>query len=482
LYFRGTESGDLAAFLRTGRGTKEGPALRLTHQDPWIAASHRARGEMFFNRNNEFFVFQLRPVGAEGSERLIGFVIADIAYRPQKHMPGLGFPDLAMTAFALNLIAGLWHARENAKSYFHLLGALPSLRHSGGRIVQAVDEFAEATGQSDPTDDDVRGKKEQLRSLAVDLARAKEIVDEVRGHARDERILDLRELLLDFGRRAEARHEGLLRWELVEPFPMSPVRMHSDDLESVLLCLVDNAVIHGRSDNHPTVTCRVSVAKKAVPLGAREGWRLLLQIENDGTSIPEEIVPFLFSDGVSTNLEGHGTGLSSARQIAKAYGGDVILVCANPVRFGVVLEPAPQKEEANQMCRVLIVDDNAVMRNYLSGIVREWDGRLEVVAAGSEPEARDLLAGLDSLGIAVVDLFLTDDWAPNHPDKGEGLRVLEAVRKRFPNCFKILITAKRESVDPRPDLVDYFVSFHDSNRDYRSQLEDAIQKGTLAAV
>jgi signal transduction histidine kinase len=88
----------------------------------------------------------------------------------------------------------------------------------------------------------------------------------------------------------------------------------------------------------------VSVAKKAVPLGAREGWRLLLQIENDGRAIPEDIVPFLFSDGVSTNMEGHGTGLSSARQIAKAYGGDVIFLSANPVRFGVILEPAPQQE------------------------------------------------------------------------------------------------------------------------------------------
>jgi hypothetical protein len=227
LCFRGTESADLAAFLRTGRGTHGGLPLRLTHQDPWIAASHHARGEMFFNRNDEFFVFQLRPVGAEGSERPIGFVIADIAYRPQKYMPGLGFPDLAMTAFALNLIAGLWHVRENAKSYFHLLGALPSLRHSGGRIVRAVDEFAEAVGQSDPTDDRVKRKKEQLRSLAVDLARAKEIVDEVRGHARDERILDLRGFLLDFGRRAEARHEGLLRWRLIEPLPRVSARMHS---------------------------------------------------------------------------------------------------------------------------------------------------------------------------------------------------------------------------------------------------------------
>jgi CheY-like chemotaxis protein len=129
------------------------------------------------------------------------------------------------------------------------------------------------------------------------------------------------------------------------------------------------------------------------------------------------------------------------------------------------------------MCRVLVVDDNPEMLLYLTEIVPDWDGRLQVLAAGSEQEARDLLSGFDSLGIAIVDLFLTDDWAPNHPDKGEGLRVLEAVRERFPNCFRILISAKRESVNPRPGLVDYFVSFYYSNRDYRSQIEDALQFG-----
>jgi hypothetical protein len=48
----------------------------------------------------------------------------------------------------------------------------------------------------------------------------------------------------------------------------------------------------------------------------------------------------LFCDAVSTSMgDGHGTGLSSARQVAKAYGGDVVFVSPNPVRFGVVLEP-----------------------------------------------------------------------------------------------------------------------------------------------
>jgi CheY-like chemotaxis protein len=133
------------------------------------------------------------------------------------------------------------------------------------------------------------------------------------------------------------------------------------------------------------------------------------------------------------------------------------------------------------MCRVLIADDKKKMRDFLAEVVRGYDERLHPVVAGSERDALGLVTGFDSLGIAIVDLFLTDDWAPNHPEKGEGLRVLEAVRQRFPNCFTILISTKRESFEPRPRSVDYFVSFHYSNRDYRSQLEEALQFG-LAAV
>jgi CheY-like chemotaxis protein len=128
-----------------------------------------------------------------------------------------------------------------------------------------------------------------------------------------------------------------------------------------------------------------------------------------------------------------------------------------------------------------MVDDRKEMRDYLAKVVCGCHDRLQPVIAGSEQEALGLLTGIDFLDIAIVDLFLTDDWAPNHPEKGEGLRVLEAVRQQFPNCYTILTSAKMESANPRPDLVDYFVSFHYSNRDYRSQLEDAVQFG-LAAV
>lgn len=133
------------------------------------------------------------------------------------------------------------------------------------------------------------------------------------------------------------------------------------------------------------------------------------------------------------------------------------------------------------MCRVLIVDDDFGMRDHLKDVVKKWDDRLDPVVAGSEDEAVRILGDLESLQIAIVDLFLTDNWAPLYPQRGEGLQVLKKVRQAFPACFTILITSKRESFSPPPELVDYFVSFHSSNSDYRSQLEAGLQFGLAAA-
>lgn len=351
LQFLGNESATLAEFIRTGQGSG-GPALRLDHTDPWIATSHQARGEMFWNNNDEFFVFLLRPVGPNGHEEPIGLVIADSPYHPQKHMPGLGFPDLQMTAFALNLIAGLWHLRENTRSHFHMLAAMPAIRHSGGRILLALTQFVDSVQPAGFTDV-AKKRLEELEVIARDLARAKGIIEDVRGHARDERIPDLRQFLAEFGNSAQGIHNILveerrkihLEWEIASDFPGSiSIRMHPDDLHSILTCLVSNAVVHGRLQEGSPVKCRLSLTeKREVPLGNKpKETRFLLEIENDGKAIDVDLMSYLFADGVSTDpSNGQGTGLSSARQIAKSYGGDVILMSPYPVRFGVVLEPPP---------------------------------------------------------------------------------------------------------------------------------------------
>ena len=73
--------------------------------------------------------------------------------------------------------------------------------------------------------------------------------------------------------------------------------------------------------------------------GGGNGMRVMVTIENDGDVIPEELSPFLFVDRVSTSTRGNGgAGLSSARLLAKAHGGDVVLLSTSPVRFGIVLD------------------------------------------------------------------------------------------------------------------------------------------------
>ena len=64
----------------------------------------------------------------------LGFAIADLAYQPQPHIPGPNVPHLEMVALVLNLLSGMWLAREETESYLSLLPTLNAVRHSGWQL------------------------------------------------------------------------------------------------------------------------------------------------------------------------------------------------------------------------------------------------------------------------------------------------------------------------------------------------------------
>lgn len=292
---------------------------------------------MFFNRNDEFFVFALRPIRPESGTHAIGFIVADLPYIPWKHQSGPGFPDLEMVSITLKLLAGLWEFRNDSRSYFHILGAIPLLRHSGGRVLETVDWIQDRLrGTSLPVE--IEDDFKSLRGLAFDVARAKDIVESLRRSGGKVQPLPLLDALANFAGRMKSRHpQWLAGVEFSCPIDLK-ARIHQDALDEILTCLVDNAAVHG-STNGATVRVVLAVEEHTVPVcGGKGEQRLLLTVANDGATISPELTPFLFANRVSTHHNGFGSGLSSARQLAKAFGGDVVLLCANPVEFGVVLE------------------------------------------------------------------------------------------------------------------------------------------------
>jgi CheY-like chemotaxis protein/anti-sigma regulatory factor (Ser/Thr protein kinase) len=90
---------------------------------------------------------------------------------------------------------------------------------------------------------------------------------------------------------------------------------------------------------------------------------------------------------------------------------------------------APTETDRHQRS-VLVVDDSAVDRHLVGGIIQKLDGWHASFAANGRE-------ALDSMGKAVPDLVLTDMLM----DEMDGLELVQAVRSKYPGVPVILMTA-----------------------------------------
>ena len=97
----------------------------------------------------------------------------------------------------------------------------------------------------------------------------------------------------------------------------------------VLATLLDNALMHGGG----TVTLQTSQ-------NSRSG---VIEVRDEGSGIPPELVPRIFERSVSGRPEGTGLGLALARTMAAADGGRVVLIKPKPATFAVFLPRNPPK-------------------------------------------------------------------------------------------------------------------------------------------
>jgi signal transduction histidine kinase len=97
----------------------------------------------------------------------------------------------------------------------------------------------------------------------------------------------------------------------------------------VLATLLDNALMHGGG----TVTLQTSQNSRSV----------VIEVRDEGSGIPPELVPRIFERSVSGRPEGTGLGLALARTMAAADGGRVVLIKPKPPTFAVFLPRNPPK-------------------------------------------------------------------------------------------------------------------------------------------
>jgi signal transduction histidine kinase len=98
-------------------------------------------------------------------------------------------------------------------------------------------------------------------------------------------------------------------------------------LAQVIATLLDNALMHGKG----TVTIRRTKSASSV----------VIEVEDEGTGVPADLVSRIFERSVSGRPEGTGLGLALARTMATADGGRIVLARRRPPVFAVFLPRNP---------------------------------------------------------------------------------------------------------------------------------------------
>lgn len=346
LVFRNGDEGAIRDLIENQR-MAQGTAISLSNADPWVAQVQRETPEIFSAAANEYFLFPLVPLGGHGKPALLGFVIADLCYDSQHHSPGQGAPDLGMVALILNLISGMWSSREDTESYLHALFAFPVLRHNAPHLVQLVG-LLETEVREGASREALERRLEELVPVATQLQEAAAVVEGMRTSQMDAFVHDLRSTLMAYCSGAERRHGPVLCCTVGSVAYGKGVRVPPHILDAILGCLVDNAVCSSKDQGQERVQVTIDTSLEEVSeRNQQRSSRVLIIVKNDGPPIPDGLSRFLFVDRVSTHQYGglhRGTGLSTARLQAKAYGGDVILLTTSPVSFGVVLDIMPNAQ------------------------------------------------------------------------------------------------------------------------------------------
>lgn len=278
---------------------------------------------------------------------------------------------------------------------------------------------------------------EAERQAAIEMIReagersaqwTRRLMDFARGRQREAETIDPANLIEGLAPFLRRLLPETLRLEL-ELAPNTPW-LHADpaQLEQILLNLTWNAA----------AACEASPAVLRIRTQAknRDGApRLLVVVEDNGPGMPQSIASRVFEPLFSGRRDssGAGLGLANVERLVKSMDGAIQLHTApgEGSRFEIDLPavlPATLPEPNQPSARILLVDDDALLRQTLREILTSAGHRVEEAANGAE--------GLRRLLIGNFDILVTDLVMPER----EGLELIQEVRSLIPDLPVIAIS------------------------------------------
>jgi two-component system cell cycle sensor histidine kinase/response regulator CckA len=202
--------------------------------------------------------------------------------------------------------------------------------------------------------------------------------------------------------------------------PESVVLGERSALMQVFMNLLTNAsdALEDKPGRISVRTERVSEpdARWSASLGApvgRGNW-VLVAVQDTGAGMDEATRARIFEPFFSTKARGHGLGLGSCLGIVKAHGGALLVESSPGVgsTFSVLL-PATERRAASHTvpsertapCRVLVVDDEPLVRSLLRLLLKQQGFSVEEATNGRE--------GLDVVARVRPDVVLLDMMLPD---------------------------------------------------------------------
>ncbi len=185
--------------------------------------------------------------------------------------------------------------------------------------------------------------------------------------------------------------------------------------------------------------------------------KLILEVSDNGIGMDEETKARCLEPFYTTKKEGTGLGLSIVNEIVKRYNGKMEIESSvgkgTTVRLTFPVKEVKEKIEKEKVSeklsslRVLVVDDDEMVREFIKEFLESEGQRVELAEDGIKAE-RILSSSFESGKF--FDLIITDLGMPGM----DGISLAKLIKRRFPSTPVILLTGWTEIENGEKEYVD----------------------------